>query len=168
MDDDYNRMEELLPALDNRIRNSEVTKLTATKYYKMPATYKPVQKCFAKHLSIPEDTEHPGSQVIDTHLTQVIQGLKPDLSIVGAERPRVTATGMIVAVEIKVGSLTRDSFGQLYCYLKGIEQAQPFSCGSCFTETSSLNSGSFPAHTQSTFRMEKQTGGKSWSMSLTR
>lgn len=125
MDDDYNRMEELLPSLDNRIRSSAVTKLAATKYSKEPAMYKRVQKCFATYLSIPEGTDHQGSQVIDTHNIQVIQGLKPDLSIVGAARPRATATGIIAAVELKVGSLTRDSFGQLYCYLKGIQQAQP-------------------------------------------
>lgn len=125
MDDDYNRMEELLPTLDNRIHSSEVTRLAATKYSKEPAMYKRVQQCFAKYLTIPEGTDHQGSQVIDTHNIQVIQGLKPDLSIVGAARPRATATGIVAAVELKAGSLTRDSFGQLYCYLKGIQQAQP-------------------------------------------
>lgn len=125
MDDDYNRMEELLPRLDDVIRNSEVTKLAATKYRKEPAMYKRVQKCFAKHLSIPEGDEHQGSQVIDTHAIQVIQGFKPDLSIIGAARPRATASGIIAAVELKVGSLNRDSFGQLYGYLKGIQHAQP-------------------------------------------
>lgn len=125
MDDDYNRMEELLPRLDNMIRNAEVTKLAGTVFQKEPAMYKRVQKCFAKHLSIPEGAEHPGSKVIDTHTMQVIQGLKPDLSIVGAARPRPTAAGIIAAVELKVGPLTRDSFGQLYNYLKGIQHAQP-------------------------------------------
>lgn len=125
MDDPYNRMEELLPRLDKLIRDSEVSKLAATKYRKEPSMYKRVQKCFAKHLSIPEADEHPGTQVIDTHSMQVIEGLKPDISIIGAARPRATANGIIAAVELKVGSLTRDSFGQLYCYLRGIQRAQP-------------------------------------------
>lgn len=125
MDDNYNRMEELLPSLVNRIRSSEVTKLAATTYEREPAMYKRVQMCFAEHLSIRKGRDHPGSQVIDTHNIQVIQGLKPDLSLVGAARPGATATGIIAAVELKVGALTKDSFGQLYCYLKGIQQAQP-------------------------------------------
>lgn len=125
MDDDYNRMEELLPRLDNVVCNSEVSKLAATKYKKEPAMYNRVQKCFQKCLTTPEDEEHPGAQVIDTHAIQVIQGLKPDMSIVGATRTLATASGIIAAVELKVGSLTSDSFGQLYTYLKGIQHAQP-------------------------------------------
>lgn len=125
MDDDYNRMEELLPRLDNLIRASDVTNLGRATYHTEPAMYNRVQRCFAKHLTTPESDGHPGAKVLDTHNIQVIQGLKPDISIIGATRPRATATGIIAAVEMKVGALTRDSFGQLYAYLKGIQHAQP-------------------------------------------
>lgn len=125
MADDYNRMEEILPKLDNPVCDAEVTQLAATKFVKEPAMYKQVQKCFAAHLTILEGDEHPGSQVIDTHAIQVIKGLKPDLSIIGAARTLATAAGIISAVELKTGTLTGDSFGQLYDYLKGIQKAQP-------------------------------------------
>lgn len=126
MDDYYNWIEELLRRLDNVVNNSEITKLATTKYKKKPAMYNRVQKCFAKCLTIPKDEEHLGAQVIDLHAIQVIQGLKPDMSILGARRTLATTSGIIAVVELKVTSLTSDLFGQLYTYLKGIQHTQVF------------------------------------------
>lgn len=124
MEDSYNRMYENLPKVDDIICNDEVTALGSTKYIKDPAMYIRLQKCLAEHLTTPLG-ETPGSTVFDTHSIGVINGLKPDIAIVTADCSHPVAQRVIAIVELKNESLDNDSFGQLYSYLKGIEQAQP-------------------------------------------
>lgn len=122
--DPYNRMEELLPKLDNVICNDEVTALGRTKYVVEPAMYTRVHKCLAEHLTTPIG-ETPGSTVFDTHSIEVIYGMKPDMTIVTGDCSHPVAQSVIATIELKKGNLDNDSFGQLYGYLKGIKQAQP-------------------------------------------
>lgn len=125
MNDPYNLMYEVLPRVEDVICNDEVAALGGTKYAKEPAMYTRVHKCLVEHLTTSIGKTHPGSTVFDTHLTEVIYGLKPDMTIVTADCSHPVAQSVIATVELKRGSLNDDSFGQLYDYLKGIKQAQP-------------------------------------------
>lgn len=107
------------------IVNDEVFDLGATDFLKELAMYKRVQACLAEHLSTPLAESHPGSQVFDTHQKDLIFGLRPDMSIVTANTTKPTVGSLIAVVEMKVGNLTKEAFGQLYDYLKGIKRAQP-------------------------------------------
>lgn len=118
-------MDKELPFMENLISDDELNNLAVTKYVKEPGMYTRVQQCLDKHLKTPMSDYHPGSQVFDTHNSELICGLKPDISIVTASRTTATAACLIVVVELKAGKLTKDSFGQLYDYLKGIEKLQP-------------------------------------------
>lgn len=80
--------------------------------------YQRVQNCLAERLDTPKTDMHPGSLVCDSHLIEVIGPLKPDISL-------VTAAGSIPNVDLKAGKLNKESFGQLYDYLRGIKAAQP-------------------------------------------
>lgn len=125
MDDPNNQMDAILPLLPDTIVDHEVEALSNTTYVKEPQMYKRVQECLAAHLDSPRTDIHPGSQVFDTHLVEIIGHLKPDMSIVTGASSSPTVSTMIAAVELKVGKLDKDSFGQLYDYLKGIKAAQP-------------------------------------------
>lgn len=125
MNDPDNRMDAILPLVPNTIIDVEVENLCNTTFAKEPAMYQRVQKCLATHLDSRRTEIHPGSQVFDSHLIEVIGHLKPDMSIVTCSRMSPTVHAMIAAVELKVGNLDKNSFGQLYDYLKGIKAAQP-------------------------------------------
>lgn len=124
MGDPYNRMFENLPRLEDIIRNDEVAALGCTKYAQEPAMYTRVHNCLAEHLTTPIG-ETPGSTVFDTHSIEVINGWKPDMTIVTADCSHPVAECVIATLELKKGTLSDDAFGQLYDYLKGIKQAQP-------------------------------------------
>lgn len=111
--------------MENTISDEEVDNLAVTTYIKEPAMYARVQQCFHEQLKTELSDEHPGSQVFDTHSNELLFGLKPDISIVTASRKTPTAGDLIAVVELKAGKLTKDAFGQLYDYLKGVQRAQP-------------------------------------------
>lgn len=123
--DRNNSMDMELPMMENLISDEEVDRLAVTKYVKEPSMYARVQKCFHEQLMTPLSDAHPGSQVFDTHAKELLFGLKPNISIVTATRKTATAGGLIAVVELKHGKLTKDAFGQLYDYLKGIQRTQP-------------------------------------------
>lgn len=125
MDDPNNLMDAILPHISAPITNQEVEDLSNTKYVKEPAMYQRVQKCLAEQLDSLRTNTHPGSLVFDTHTIEVIGPLKPDMSLVTATCSAPTVSAMIAAVELKAGNFNKDSFGQLYDYLKGIKSAQP-------------------------------------------
>lgn len=125
MDDPDNQMDAILPLVPNTIMDDEVEDLCNTTYVKEPKMYNRVQNCLAAFLDSPRTDVHPGSQVFDSHLIEVIGRLKPDMSIVTCSRSSPTVSAMIAAVELKAGNLDKNSFGQLYDYLKGIKAAQP-------------------------------------------
>lgn len=114
-----------LPLMQNVISNEEVDNLALTKYAREPGMYKVVQKCLHEQLQTAMNDDHPGSQVFDTHHKDLIAGLKPDMSIVTRSCTTATAGGLIAVVELKAGVLSKDAFGQLYDYLKGIQTLQP-------------------------------------------
>lgn len=118
-------MDEELPLIRNLISDEEVNSLAVTKYVKEPAMYTRVQQCFDAQLNTKLSDHHPGSQVFDTHSKELIFGLKPDISIVTASRKSPTANSLIAVVELKAGKLSKDAFGQLYDYLKGVQRIQP-------------------------------------------
>lgn len=118
-------MDAILPLVPDLIIDQEVQDLSNTKFVKEPAMYQRVQECFAKHLDSVRTDAHPGSLLFDSHNIEVIGPLKPDMSLVTAACSFPTVGGMIAPVELKAGKLTKDSFGQLYDYLKGIKAAQP-------------------------------------------
>lgn len=114
-----------LPLMRNLIEDEEVNALAITTFVKEPAMYTRVQQCFDEQLNSELSDNHPGSQVFSTHHKELIFGLKPDISIVTGSRKSATATALIAVVELKAGKLTKDAFGQLYDYLKGIKRLQP-------------------------------------------
>lgn len=125
MIDRNNSMDEDLPLMQNVISDEEVDDLAITRYVKEPAMYRRVQECFHDQLKSTMTDHHPGSQVFDTHLTDLIMGLKPDISIVTESRTTPSVDGLIAVIELKVGAFTKGAFGQLYDYLKGIQTLQP-------------------------------------------
>lgn len=125
MADKNNLLDQVLPVIDYPIIDEEVDDLATTIFVKEPAMYDRVKACLAAHLTTKAQNQCPGSQVFDTHSLEVISGLKPDMSIVTQSHSSPTVVGMIAVVELKVGSLSKASFGQLYDYLKGIKHAQP-------------------------------------------
>lgn len=125
MADPNNLFDQVLPLIDYLIVDDEIEDLQETVFAREQEMYDRVRACLAAHLTTKADKQHPGSQVFDTHSLEVISGLKPDMSIVTRSHSSPTDVGMIAVVELKVGSLDKDSFGQLYNYLKGIKLAQP-------------------------------------------
>lgn len=123
--DRNNSMDNELPFVENLISDDELNNLAVTKYVKESGMYTRIRECFNNHLKTPMSDDHPGSQVFDTHHSELISGLKPDMSIVTASRTTATASCLIAVVELKAGKLTKDAFGQLYDYLKGIQKLQP-------------------------------------------
>lgn len=118
-------MKEILPAVPNPIASDEVDSLAAAVFVKELAMYNRLQQCLSTNLDTARDEEQPGSLVFDTHSKELICGLKPDMSIVTASRLTPTVGGIIAIVELKAGILSKDAFGQLYDYLKGVQHAQP-------------------------------------------
>lgn len=125
MEDSNTTMDAILPLVPNVIIDQEVEDLSNTTFAKEPGMYQRVQKCFSDQLMTLRTDTSPGSLVFDTHNMEIIGNLKPDMSIVTAACSVPTVGAMIAAVELKVGKLNKDSFGQLYDYLKGIKAAQP-------------------------------------------
>lgn len=123
--DRNNSLDEDLPRIHDIISDKKVDDLAATTFTREPEMYKRVQKCFHAQLKSTMNDNHPGSQVFDTHNTEVIMGFKPDISVVTESRTTPSADGLIAIVELKVGKLSKEAFGQLYDYLKGIQTLHP-------------------------------------------
>lgn len=125
MADPNNLFDHVLPLIDYPIVDEEIDDLAVTNFAKEPEMYDRVHACLASHLTRKADKQSPGSEVFDTHAVEVISGLKPDMSITTKSHASANVFNLIAVVELKVGPLSKDSFGQLYNYLKGIKQAQP-------------------------------------------
>lgn len=111
--------------VDSCIPEDKFKDLVDFKYADEAAMYPNIFHCLKEHLTTERTNTYPGSMVWPTYPKKSLEGRSPDFTITIQGVASVDEASVIGIWEVKHRSLSKDSYGQLYDYLRLLSKRQP-------------------------------------------